>query len=72
MKLLVLEQDIFEQGKQEGKQEGIEEGMKEGIKQGIINQVKTLKEFNVSKVDIIRRIKEDFGLSEDEVKEYLM
>lgn len=76
MKFSALMQDIFEQGRQEGIKEVIEEsikeGMKQGIKQGIINQVKILKEFNVSEDDIVKRIKKDFGLSEEEAKEYLM
>lgn len=64
MKLFLLEQDIFEQGKQEGVKQGIQQGM-------IISQVKILKEFNVCKSDIIKRIKEEFNLSEEEAKKYL-
>ena len=60
MKLFLLEQDIFEQGKQEGVKQGM-----------IISQVKILKEFNVCKSDIIKRIKEEFNLSEEEAKKYL-
>lgn len=53
------------------KQEGIEEGFEIGIKQGILKQIEILKEFNVNKNDIIKRITKDYNLSAEEIEKLL-
>ena len=67
MKFLLLEQDIFEEGMKKGREEGREEGIKQGM---IINQVKILKEFNISKIEIIERLQKDFGITKEEAEKY--
>ena len=55
MKLKEIEQEAFEQG----------------IKQGMIKQIKTLKRLNIKMEEIIKIIKEDYNISEEEIKKYL-
>lgn len=63
MTLLMREKEIAE--------ENFEKGIKEGMKEGIINQVRILKEFNISKKEIIERIVRDYKITEEEAKTYL-
>ena len=63
MTLLMREKEIAE--------ENFEKGIKEGIKEGIINQVKSLKKYNISNDEIIKTIVEDYKITEEEARKYL-
>ena len=53
-------------------QEGFQQGLQQGIKKGmLLKQIEMLKEFNVSKQDIINRINKDYNLSTDEIEKLL-
>lgn len=49
-------------------EETFEDGFKDGVKQGMIKQIKSLKEFGIESSKIISKIKEDYNISEEEVK----
>ena len=53
------------------KQEAFEDGMKQGIEQGIVKQINTLKRLNIKIEEIIKIIKEDYNITEEEIKKYL-
>ena len=43
----------------------------EAFEQGMIKQIKTLKRLNIKMEEIIKIIKEDYNISEEEIKKYL-
>ena len=55
--------NALEELKLEGKQEGIEEG--------ILANIRTCKNFNISKEDTIRNLMKEFSLSEPEAVSYV-
>ena len=55
--------NALEELKLEGKQEGIEEG--------ILANIRTCKNFNISKEDTIRNLMKEFSLSEPEAVSYM-
>ncbi|MFP3154465.1 Rpn family recombination-promoting nuclease/putative transposase [Lachnospiraceae bacterium ZAX-1] len=48
-----------------------EEGEERGIKKGIVGAVKSLKKFSVSDEDIVSTLVSDFGVSENEARNYV-
>jgi hypothetical protein len=67
-----------QEGEKKGRQEGIKEGEKkgrlEGIQEGIKATIKICRDFGASITDTIKKVADEFGLTEDEaeikVKEY--
>ncbi len=53
------------------KQEAFEDGFQDGVKQGMIKQIRSLKEFGIENSKIISKIKEDYNVTEEEIKKYL-
>ncbi len=47
---------------------GIEKGIEQGIEKGIIALIQTCEEFNISKADILSKVREKFALSEEEAE----
>ena len=69
---LVWKQEAFEDGLKQGISEGISQGISQGIQKGIIQgKIETLKEFNIPDDNIIEKIKQDYDISEEEIKKYL-
>lgn len=54
----------------QGIEQGIKQGIKQGIERGIRYQIKSLSKFGICKEDIIETIKEDYNLTEEEIKKY--
>ena len=52
-------------------EQGVQQGIKQGVQQGIKYEIKALKKFGIKEEDIIKTIKEDYNLTDEEVKEYL-
>ena len=59
--------NALEELRLEGKQEGRQEGRQEGI----LANIRTCKNFNISKEDTIRNIMKEFLLSEQEAVAYV-
>ena len=64
MTMLMREQEIAH----ENFEKGIEQGIEKGIKQGIINQIETLKEFNIEKDMIIEKTAVKFNKSKEVIE----
>ena len=58
--------NALEELKLEGRLEGRLEGKQEGIEEGILANIRTCKNFNISKEDTIRNLMKEFSLSEPE------
>ena len=48
-----------------------QEGMQEGMQQGILANIRTCKNFNISKEATVKNIMKEFALSEEEANEYM-
>mgnify|MGYP000755970721 FL=1 len=59
------------EGRLEGRQEGRQEGRWEGILEGIRATVRTCRNFNISEVDTVRNIMNEFSLSQEEAVNYV-
>ena len=66
-----LRQEGIEEGRLEGRQEGRQEGRWEGILEGIRATVRTCRNFNISEVDTVRNIMNEFSLSQEEAVNYV-
>ena len=56
---------------EELKLEGRLEGKQEGIEEGILANIRTCKNFSISKEDTIRNLMKEFSLSESEAVSYV-
>ena len=56
---------------EELKQEGIQEGIQQGMQQGIVANIRTCKNFKISKEAAVKNIMKEFALSEEEANEYM-
>ena len=63
--------NALEELKLEGRLEGRLEGKQEGIEEGILANIRTCKNFNISKEDTIRNLMKEFSLSEPEAVSYV-
>ena len=68
MTMLMREQEIAHENFEKGIEQGIEKGIEKGIKQGIINQIETLKEFNIEKDMIIEKTAVKFNKSKEVIE----
>ena len=48
-----------------------QQGIRQGIEQGILANIRTCKNFNISKEAAIKNIMKEFALSEEEANEYM-
>ena len=56
---------------EELKQEGMQEGIQQGMQQGIVANIRTCKNFKISKEAAVKNIMKEFALSEEEANEYM-
>ena len=63
--------NALEELRQEGVEEGRQEGRWEGILEGIRATVRTCRNFNISEVDTVRNIMNEFSLSQEEAVNYV-
>ena len=63
--------NALEELKLEGRLEGRLEGKQEGIEEGILANIRTCKNFSISKEDTIRNLMKEFSLSESEAVSYV-
>lgn len=56
---------------EELKQEGMQEGIQQGMRQGIVANIRTCKNFKISKEAAVKNIMKEFALSEEEANEYM-
>ena len=55
----------------EGIERGIEKGIEKGVEKGIQANIRTCKNFNISKADTIKNIMKEFSLSEEAAVGYV-
>lgn len=65
-------QEAREEGLAEGREEGREEGRAEAFEENILSTIKVCKNLGASDEQIIANLVKEFGLSEEDVKSYLM
>ena len=56
---------------EELKQEGMQEGIQQGMQQGIVANIRTCKNFKISKEAAVKNIMKECALSEEEANEYM-
>ena len=56
---------------EELKQEGMQEGIQQGMQQGIVANIRTCKNFKISKEAAVKNIMKEFALSEEEAIEFM-
>ena len=56
---------------EELEQQGIQKGIQEGMQQGIVANIRTCKNFNISKEATVKNIMKEFALSEEEANDYM-
>ena len=63
-------EDGYQEGKEDGYQEGIEQGIQQGIEQGIkrgiCGLIRSLKEFDIPKEQILQKLQDTYELTEEE------
>ena len=62
---------LKEESWKEGHKTGVEEGYTSGLKTGIRGVINTCKGFHLPKEEIVRRLQEEFSLSEGEAEQYV-
>ncbi len=69
--LTVRDQTKLEEGLRQGRREGRREGRQEGLRKGIRGTVDALRKFGVKDEEIKMTIIENYGISEEDAKDYL-
>ena len=64
-------EELKQEGMQEGIQQGMQQGIRQGVEQGILANIRTCKNFNISKEAAVKNIMKEFALSEEEANEYM-
>ena len=68
-------EDGYQEGKEDGYQEGIEQGIERGIEQGIergiCGLIRSLKEFDIPKEQILHKLQDTYELTEEEARGYI-
>ena len=59
-------EDGYQEGKEDGYQEGIEQGIQQGIERGICGLIRSLKEFDIPKEQILQKLQDTYELTEEE------
>jgi len=63
-----LKEEAWNEGHKAGMEDGIERGMRTGLIEGTI---KTCMDFQVSKEQIIEKLRKDFSISEEEAGKFV-
>ena len=61
-------EDGYQEGKEDGYQEGIERGIEQGIERGICGLIRSLKEFDIPKEQILQKLQDSYELTEEEAR----
>ena len=64
-------EDGYQEGKEDGYQEGIEQGIEQGIERGICGLIRSLKEFDIPKGQILQKLQDTYELTEEEARDYI-
>ena len=64
-------EDGYQEGKEDGYQEGIEQGIQQGIERGICGLIRSLKEFDIPKEQILQKLQDTYELTEEEAMGYI-
>ena len=66
-----MKKEGYEDGYQEGKEDGYQEGIEQGIERGICGLIRSLKEFDISKGQILQKLQDTYELTEEEARGYI-
>ncbi|WP_346708417.1 hypothetical protein [Massilistercora timonensis] len=61
-----MKKEGYEDGYQEGKEDGYQEGIEQGIERGICGLIRSLKEFDIPKEQILQKLQDTYELTEEE------
>ena len=71
MTLMLRDQENIEKGIEMGREEGRVEGRIEGRREGIRLMVSALRDFGISREEILKKIQEKYQLTGQDLEEYL-
>ena len=60
-----MKKEGYEDGYQEGKEDGYQEGIEQGIERGICGLIRSLKEFDIPKEQILQKLQDTYELTEE-------
>ena len=63
-----MKKEGYEDGYQEGKEDGYQEGIEQGIERGICGLIRSLKEFDIPKEQILQKLQDSYELTEEEAR----
>ena len=63
-----MKKEGYEDGYQEGKEDGYQEGIEQGIERGICGLIRSLKEFDIPKEQILQKLQDTYELTEEEAR----
>lgn len=63
--------EVVQQAREQALEQGLEEGLQQGMQQGIEIFIQTCNELGVSRAIIFSKLKEKFGMSEQESGYYI-
>ena len=66
-----MKKEGYEDGYQEGKEDGYQEGIEQGIERGIGGLIRSLKEFDIPKGQILQKLQDTYQLTEEEAMGYI-
>ena len=66
-----MKKEGYEDGYQEGKEDGYQEGIEQGIERGICGLIRSLKEFDIPKGQILQKLQDTYELTEEEARDYI-
>ena len=66
-----MKKEGYEDGYQEGKEDGYQEGIEQGIERGICGLIRSLKEFDIPKEQILQKLQDTYELTEEEAMGYI-
>ena len=71
MTLYLRDMENLEKGRAEGLAEGRAEGKAEGLAEGLERMIAALKKYGVPEEEIRKTVQENYGLTEEELNQYL-
>ena len=67
-----FDQEAYEKAmKKEGYEDGYQEGIEQGIERGIRGVIRSLKEFDIPKEQILQKLQDTYELTEEEARGYI-
>ena len=67
-----IDQEAYEKAmKKEGYEDGYQEGIEQGIERGIRGVIRSLKEFDIPKEQILQKLQDTYELTEEEARGYI-